>query len=159
MELHRRAGDRLIPALANGVLPLLMLLPGCATPPPPDSDSKFDAALRGGDVGAREAWIVRAAAEPDSADERILLAGLYSDDAAERMLAITALSNKYGDRLGYDYAAGYAARTAAAGRWREKLFPQRLSPQSGKERPAGLSPGTLPANTSTSPVPASVTGP
>ncbi len=158
MKLHRCAGDSPIPAMAAGTLAVLALLSGCATPPAPDSDSAFDAALRGGDVGAREAWIVRAASEPDSANERILLASLYSDDAGERMLAITALSNKYGDRLGYDYAAGYAARLAAAERWRAKLFPQQLPPKSGKEAAAGLSPRTLHANTSGSPVLAAGTG-
>ena len=132
MELHRRAGNRLNPAFAAGALSLL-LLPACSTPPTPDSDSAHDAALRGGDAGARQAWIVRAASEPDFADERVLLAGLYSDDAGERMLAITALNNRYGDRLGYDYAGSREARADAAERWRMKLFPQQISPQSARE--------------------------
>lgn len=129
MKLHLRAGNRLKAVLAAGGLPLL-LTGACGTAPAPDSTSSFDAALRGGDAGARQAWIVRAAAEPDNADERILVEGLYSDDGGERMLSITALNNKYGERLGYDYAAPRAARTAAAERWREKLFPQRNFPQS-----------------------------
>ena len=69
-----------------------------------------------------------------------LIGALESDDAAERMLAITALERITGETFGYDFAAPRAERTAAIGRWLEW---RRAGHANETTRPRG--PGAAPA--------------
>lgn len=128
---------------------LAAALAGCSAPPDPDSPERLAEAITSGDPAARSAWIVRTSADPDQGDVRVLLAGLASDDAAERMLAITALDRIYGERLGYDYTDPPAARRVAVDRWRKKLSPSQQPANTSADNPSGT-----PSSSDPSPPPA-----
>lgn len=121
---------REIPATLGGVpasalLATCMLWAGCTAPPPLDDDSSRQAALGGDDPSARAAWLVKSAGANSVAEIELLVASLFSDDAADRMLAITALRQRFGTDLGYDHAATEPVRRVAAALWVQKITRER----------------------------------
>ena len=114
--------------LASCLLASCVLWAGCIAPPPLDDDSSRQAALGGDDPAARAAWLVKSAGANSIEETQLLVASLFSDDAADRMLAITALRQRFGTDLGYDYAATEPVRRAAAERWVQKILPEPPAP-------------------------------
>jgi hypothetical protein len=69
----------------------------------------------------------------------VLIVALDSDDAAERMLAITALHRLTGLTFGYDFAGSWTEREAAIGRWLEWRRDERGAETTTRPGSAGAS--------------------
>lgn len=93
-----------------GVLPLATLLSACA----PSMVEGFDSP----EPAARNVAIVRAVDQPpDHATDAALVDMLRSDDPVTRLLAISVLERRTGQRLGYDPSSDAEARAAAVAEW------------------------------------------
>jgi hypothetical protein len=89
---------------------ILPILSSCA----PSMVEGFDSP----EPAARNVAIVRAADQPpDHATDAALVDMLRSDDPVTRLLAISVLERRTGQRLGYDPASDAEARAAAVAEW------------------------------------------
>lgn len=77
------------------------------------------------DPATRISAIRGAAVQRDAAQLPELIESLYSDDGAERFLAIRTLEAITGQTLGYDHAAPLEARREAADRWADWYHARR----------------------------------
>lgn len=93
------------------------------------------------DPATRIAAIREAAIQRDAAQLPELIESLYSDDGAERFLAIRTLEELTGRTLGYDHAAPPAARREAADRWADWYHAHQGD--SAASRPVGRDAGDL----------------
>lgn len=112
------------------LLVALGLLAGCGGS---GQDPSFES---GGPIGRTKA-IGDAAAARDSGAIPDLIDSLWSDDPAERMLAIRALESMTGQTLGYGFADPEQKRTEAADRWVSWWRDERARTAPGVVPPAG----------------------
>jgi hypothetical protein len=108
---------------------------GCGSP--------SNLALEQGGPLDRTREIAVAAQGTDWAQIDLLIVSLDSDDAAERMLGITALNRLTGLTFGYDFAGSWTEREAAIGRWLEWRREERGAETTTRPDSAGVS---LPAS-------------
>lgn len=84
------------------------------------------------DPATRISAIRTVAAKRDAAQLPELIKSLYSDDGAERFLAIRTLEAITGQTLGYDHAASPGVRRAAADRWADWYHDRQGDPPAAR---------------------------